>query len=840
MSINSLGSSRIQMSGLASGLDTEELVKQMSSAAKLKLDTQKQKLQSLQWKQEQYRTISKSISDFKSKYFDYLTPKTNLSSTSLFGTRSVTSSSSALKVSASSGADKGTYNITEIIKQAKSASLEGSARAVNGIRLDFNAQEAQTYTVNVTLDGYSKDVTFTGGADAQATADSFVNALNTTFSSANAVFEMDDDRIIVSNSEYPTLNHYFSIAKASDDSGMQALGLSSTISNKLVASAKLSELCFSDELKGNSFSFEINDVSFSFSKNETLQKVIDTVNQSQAGVTLSFDSIAGSFKMISDTSGAGSTISVSQTAGDLLSSMFGADKISESSSIGSEIIMDNSITGVKPADGEGFGFEEGVSGDIKELINQKIQVTVNGTTKTIGLWGYNSSGVKNDFSKVENVLSQLNTELQKNFGKDTPVFSYDKESSMFTLTSNSLSDEITVEAVADPTGGSEKLLTALGFNSTNNTNIITEDALLSEVFEGSISGTLSFGGGNTVNLDNNTTINDLVNGSNGYLSFEKGAFTLKGVDLAGCDEAGKAFLESIFGESYNYPGVPPTDLITTYDSNGENAIIQVDGNVITSNTNSFTLNGTTLDVSDLAVGVTDITVTTSSDTSNATDAIKSFVEDYNKLIGDLYSQVTTKSNAKDYQPLTDEQKEEMSDKEIELWEEKAKTGLLYQDDTINTFLSKLRNSVSGFSSNGMALSKIGITVSSNYAEHGKLIVDEAAFKKALDNNEQEVMEFFTDASDGISAAIKDSLDSAISTSYSNKGSLVLLAGMDNTTTVVDNTISKQIASYNKLIETLQTRYENEQERYWKQFTELETMMSAYNSQSQWLASQFSS
>ena len=74
MSVSSLSSSssRIRSAGLVSGLDTEEIVKQMSSLSKQRLNTQKQKLQTLQWKQAEYRKSTAALQEFKNSYFNLL------------------------------------------------------------------------------------------------------------------------------------------------------------------------------------------------------------------------------------------------------------------------------------------------------------------------------------------------------------------------------------------------------------------------------------------------------------------------------------------------------------------------------------------------------------------------------------------------------------------------------------------------------------------------------------------------------------------------------------------------------------------------------------------------
>lgn len=832
-----------RMPGLASGLDTEALVKQMSSYAKAKLNAQKQNMEKLQWKQDSYRSVISKITAFKDTYFNLLKSDTNISSSSLFGTRAATSTSTDLVVTAAANALEATHSITDIISKAKSAEISSSAKAVEGIKLDFNTTQGQSYKIKFNLDGLSKEITFAGGTagtGAGSTQQNLLDALGTAFTGSSATFSIDNNTLKVGDSVYTTLTHTFGVSglTTTDKTGLTALGLTDPMSSKLALNTKLDDVAFGTQLKGNGFTFDINGVKFRFDKTDTVNNVIDTINKSTAGVKVRYDSIGGKFAMESTQSGNASSLTINQTSGNLLSAMFGSDKIAESSSLSSSSLISNGIKGTTPADGTGFGFEKGVTGDIKALLNQKVKVTINGVEKDIALWTYNEMGNKNDFSKKEGVLSQLNSQLTKAFGSSAPTLSYDEASKQFTITGANKADEVTINATNDPTGGSQKLLTALGFNSTNNTNIVGTDAKLFPGVTEPISANISFGGGTIVHLDNNSTIGDLVNGSNGYVSYEKGFITLKGVDLDGTDAAGKTLLSSLFHEPYNYPGVPPTHLVGSYESKGSNAIMTVDGNTITSNSNSFTVDGTTIDISNITTGAKNIDVKVTNDTSKALAAIKSFVTDYNALVGDLNKEITTKYD-KSYQPLTDEQREGMSDKQIELWESKAKTGLLSQDTTVNKFITELRSAVSGFSSFGKTLYDIGIKTSTNYKDNGKLEFNEASVKKALTEDPEAVSKFFTDPEKGLSAAVTKALNRAVKTTGDDKGTLVALAGVENTSTVAENRISKQLATYKTLIETLQTKYEAEQTKYWKQFTNLEKVMSSYNSQSSWLTQQFS-
>lgn len=837
MAVSGLSSNTIRSSGLVSGLDTEALVKQMSSLSKSRINTQQQKLDLLQWKQADYRKVISSVSSFKDKYFNLLKNDTNLGSTKVFALRKYESSNDSLGVITSANAAEGTYNITDILQKATSASITSSSQSLDGVKLDINAEDGEDYTIKVNLDGLSKDVTFTGGKDAQTTQENLAASLNNAFSGTNTKFTAVNGKLKVADTKLTDINHSFKLSTVDgDEEGLKALGVNNNASSRMSANTKLSDVAFTTALNGNGFTFEINGEKFAFSKDNTIKDVINSVNSSDAGVKMSFDSISSKFSIESTEAGAGNSLEIKQTSGNLLSSMFGEDKIGAASAVSSGSLMSNGLEGVKPADGEGFGFKDGVTGDLSSVLNQSFKITVNGVEKKIGFFSYDGSGKKVDLTNPQNAVRQLNDELDRNFGSDAPSFSYDSTEKVFKLTTSSTTDVVSIGATEDTTGGSQKLLTALGFNESNSTNEVSLDQKVFGGVEG-LSASISFGDGKVLNLKSDSTLKDLIDGSYGNITYSNGVLTLKGVDMANTDNAGKTYLSSIFGEDYNYPGVPATDLNPTFTSHGQNAVITLNGNTITNNSNSFTIDGTTLDISNLSTGAQSVSVTVSNDTSKAKDAIKSFVEDYNNLVDGLYKDIKTKYD-KDYAPLTEEQREDMKDKEIEQWEEKAKTGLLYQDSTISTFLSNLRSSISGVSYKGMCLADIGIKTSAIYSDNGKLSIDESALDKALSENPDKISDFFTDIDNGLASKASAAIDKAVATTGAVKGTLVQLAGADNTSSAAENRITKQIASYKETIETLKTRYTAEQERYWSQFTALETAMSSYNSQSSWLSQQF--
>ncbi|WDH98282.1 flagellar filament capping protein FliD [Paenibacillus urinalis] len=286
--------------------------------------------------------------------------------------------------------------------------------------------------------------------------------------------------------------------------------------------------------------------------------------------------------------------------------------------------------------------------------------------------------------------------------------------------------------------------------------------------------------------------------------------------------------------------------------NGENAHVVINGKEykdLTSNT--LTVNGINLTFlsetgltkpADNATypinqssDATAVKVSIQTDPEKSLSTIKSFIEEYNTLI----SYMNTKSSEekyRDYAPLTDEQKKEMSDNDIELWEERSKSGLLKNDEIIKSTISSMRSIIT---ENLSQLSALGITTG-QYYENGKLYLDEEKFNKAIQADPQKLTEIFqgTGSSSGIfskmSETINGSLDKLVTKAGTSKYS-----GDLNSIFKEESTMGRQLKDYNKRIEAFQNKLENLEIRYYKQFTAMEAAMNQYNSQSASLASYFS-
>lgn len=120
----------------------------------------------------------------------------------------------------------------------------------------------------------------------------------------------------------------------------------------------------------------------------------------------------------------------------------------------------------------------------------------------------------------------------------------------------------------------------------------------------------------------------------------------------------------------------------------QDAEIKLNGATFTGSTNSFSINGLTIDAKNTTQSA--VTITTSVDTQGIYDKIKELLKGYNEMIGNIDEQYYAES-AKGYEPLTNDEKEAMTDKQIEEWEDKIKKALLRKDGTLGGISSALKN-----------------------------------------------------------------------------------------------------------------------------------------------------
>ena len=294
-------------------------------------------------------------------------------------------------------------------------------------------------------------------------------------------------------------------------------------------------------------------------------------------------------------------------------------------------------------------------------------------------------------------------------------------------------------------------------------------------------------------------------------------------------------------------------------SEGSDAKAKIDEVDIVRSSNTFALNGVTYTLvkAHTTPATESETVSLSMNTDEVYNNIKGFVDKYNEIISNINTKLTEKYD-RNYQPLTDEQKVDLSDDEIKKWETVAKTGLLKGDSILQDVVYKMRSALSdGITGLSTSLSAIGITTG-EYSDKGKLLIDETKLKAAIQNDPNSVSELFTKQSDisysasssvelkskrysneGLAGRLSDILNDNIRT-VGGKGRLLEKAGIQGDTTEYTSLTYKQIDQYDNDIDALVNKLNDKEDRYYAKFTALEKYISQMNVQSSWLSSQFSS
>ena len=263
------------------------------------------------------------------------------------------------------------------------------------------------------------------------------------------------------------------------------------------------------------------------------------------------------------------------------------------------------------------------------------------------------------------------------------------------------------------------------------------------------------------------------------------------------------------------------------DETGTGAIYKYNGVELTAESNEVEINGLKITLYEENVG-NPATIVVESDPDKVVDFVKEFVDAYNTLISDLnkmYDASNTSLN-----PLTDSEKESMSDKEIEEHEQTIKDSLLRRDSSLRTVIDTLRGTMQEIVSNNKygSLASVGITTGS-YTEKGKLYLHEDTLRAALEENPTAVRDLFAGSGDGTSEktqGIATRLNSAFSTLKKRVEGLKSYDSYYN-----DRILTDQISNYKDKITTLQDRYKRMEEMYYKKFTAMETALATLNSQS---------
>lgn len=348
----------------------------------------------------------------------------------------------------------------------------------------------------------------------------------------------------------------------------------------------------------------------------------------------------------------------------------------------------------------------------------------------------------------------------------------------------------------------------------------------------------------TFTVDSDTTVNDLVN-----------ALKTAGLN-ASFDETQQRFYISSKSsgkdQSFSLSGSDDILKALKLDSStranataGQDAVIKLDGVEYTNSTNNFSING--LNIQAQATTSSAITVTSQTDTQGIYDKVKEFISSYNDLINDLTDRYNAASSGS-YEPLTDNEKSQISDTEVEKWEKKIKTGLLRRDDTLDSIMNTLTNGMMGsyyddsdatMDINGKQTLRDGVTSAKKYSLATFGIMTKGILQSAtnrqyeyhIDGDEDD--DSVSSNTDKLMTAITEDPDKVIDLVKNVANNLSRNLKKQMTATSLrsvfkvynDKEMASEYSSYTELINTWTTRLNDMQDSYYKKFSKMESTLS---------------
>lgn len=274
---------------------------------------------------------------------------------------------------------------------------------------------------------------------------------------------------------------------------------------------------------------------------------------------------------------------------------------------------------------------------------------------------------------------------------------------------------------------------------------------------------------------------------------------------------------------------------------GSDAEIVLNGATFESNTNNFSINGLTIQATALT-GTEKVTITTDTDVDGIYNQIKEFFEEYNTLIKAMDTAYNADSSS-GYEPLTSEEKEAMTDDEIEKWEKKIKDSLLRKDSTLGNTSSALKTIMaSSIEINGVkySLASFGIKTQ-GYFDSGE--------------NEKGVYHIDGDADDSVSAASEDKLRAALASDpdtvisffsqlatnvYNDLSSRMTSTSLRTIYTIYnDKQMATEYSEYTTKIADKEDEITRWEDYYYKKFSSMESALAQLNQTQSSLAGYFS-
>ena len=793
---SSLGNTALRgFGGLASGIDRDALIEQMTARTTSKITSKKQAMTKLEWKRDAYRSISNKIIDLQDNYLSYSATK-SLKNSDFFAKNQVSVQGDpdyTKYISATGNADTASrVSVLGVNKLATSATLisgekkTDSAITLGGISAsDFSNKEIKTSNLSgtkLTFGTYSI-------TDKQFTTEA-------TFT-------------------FPT-----SYEKKLDNGKTETVTIDYTASSDKIVE-QLNEALDSQGFLGK----------------DGKSGIKFTLNGDQIQISQT-DSITDK----------GKSCVIRETSSALKSLGFNSGKMNQDE-INNGISLDEFNASSNKSSFEAAAItKQPLSGYLK---GKSISVSYGGQTKNIEL-----IGDKEEIKDFKAFKDSLQNKLDKAFGSGKVTVGEDSKGSLtFTATDNKQTLQISADskelqnALGITSTQSNKISTGsslwenrvkLGLGKYD-TKEKLNDALKN----------FTVNGAKIDNITADTTVDGLLTAINN----NKDA----GVTATYLGSENKFVLSSNEkGEGRKITlGADPKDTtdaanlifggVSQDGTDGEMSILY-NGvqTTITSSSNTFSIDGLDIRATNTfntgsATAEGGVSFTASADTEKVTETVKKFIEAYNAMIDEVRTQATTRPDS-NYKPLTEDQKNEMNENSIKNWENKAKEGILYNSSALKDLDNATQGIFSSMMMNGVSyddLEKIGISFSDDYTAGGKIVFDEEKFKTAMDSDPEKVSDLFT-GTHGIVNTI-DSTLSTYATRYASKngnsyGVLIEEAGSEKLSlTLTNNSIYKELKDMQETITNLQSQLSTEQDRYISQFTQMERLINQMNSQSSYLS-----
>lgn len=814
-SSSSIYGNRNVISGLASGMDTESMIENAVSGYKTKISTLQQKRTKVEWQQEVYRSIIGKMSSFSDKYTSYAS-STNLLSSGFFNQAvKVTATGKYADMVSASGKTSSSVQILGVKQLARAATYTVSGIGgktadkpeFTGSAVDLSVKKELSNVSGSLTIKYGGDRSFTldfGELDIYQNADELAKAIQS---------KLGEQTMTLSDGTSVKASEKIDV-KVNDEGNIEfsekgGAGNAVTISG---ATGKIKETLGIDPSK-NETTLNTKDAVLS-NKDATLGDYLTGKE-----LTLTLDGVTKKIELpeYKKDGTALSNDAYTTALQTKINEAFGAGKVA--------------LEKVGAADGKSFslkfsttqaGSTLSVSGDAAKALGLDKAATYVNTSKTLGeLLGDKAV----DWSKFEKVKAEGDVKpVNKKDGSGVDYYTDSKGNRV-----KSEDGGKTYYRVDDK----GEFLREFKINGKL-VGAFNKDTALETVLT-SINGNADAG----VKVSYSKTTNQFQ-------------FTAKESGASSRIDMGDGLANALFGGGKKDEG---KDAIFSMMVNGQ----ELDGISRSSNTfdvdgMSVSLKGTfgaygssnTLGKDNIEAAKADaVSFTSSSDADKIVDAIKSMVEDYNAMVTEIKNAYSTmpqqKSNGNYYEPLTEEDKADMSESSIKAYEEKAKQGLLFADRDLSALYSQLTSAISMSGKDGADLKSIGIT--SNYSNGlTTLSLNEEKLRAALETDPDKVRDVFSksvdsgSSSNGLMQALKSPLD-MYSKTQGTKGILVQKAGSTLApSTLYKNTLQNKLDDIDTQIEKWQDKMADQVDRYTSKFTALEKLISQMNSQSSALAS----